>query len=116
MSALTRDLTIEQGTSWSQGWQFRLASDHTTPAYDSTWSVDAQVRAEPDSATVLHEWSTAAGNASLDNTGVLILTVEPAESSAWSWTWASYDVEVSKAGVTTRVLEGHVTVVPEVTR
>lgn len=112
MSAIRRDLTIEQGTTWTHGFQVSVDSVPIT----SGWTVRSQVRARPDADTVLHEWSTSNGNASVDS-GVVKLTVMPAVSSAWSWWFGYYDVEIiSPTGVVLRVASGRVSVSAEVTR
>lgn len=113
MQPITRDLVIPQGTSWTMGW--KLTSDGQ-PLVDSTWTGHAQVRETAEGDVVLHEWASANGTFTIADDGTIILSVTAATSSAWLWRWGVYDVEVSKGVTTHRILEGSVTVDPEVTR
>lgn len=115
MTALRRDLVIEQGASWNQAWRFTVGGQ---PFVDASWTVRAQARQRQDATEVLHEWTSTgpSANASIDNQGTVVLTVEASTSSAWAWRYGVYDLEVSKAGVTHRLVEGLVRVVGEVTR
>jgi len=112
MSALQRDLTVEQGATWAHGFGVTINSI----AIADTWTVRSQVRASPRSTTVLHEWSTAIGNAAVAD-GAVTLSLDPAESSAWEWRAGSYDIEVtSPDGDVYRVASGTIRVNAEVTR
>lgn len=112
MPALQRDFIIEQGTSWAHAFQVKVDG---TPI-GAGWTVRSQVRERASSPVVLHEWSTAAGNAAVVASAVQ-LTITPAQSTAWTWSRAVYDVEVtSPAGATYRVAGGRIVVSPEVTR
>lgn len=113
MTALRRNLTIEQGTTWTQGWQF---NSNGQPMFTSAAVVKAQIRERFDSDAVLHEWSSAAGNATATNDGTVTLTLPAAVSSGWGWRLAVWDLEVTFQGVTWRLVEGRVVVSPEVTR
>lgn len=79
-------------------------------------TVKSQVRPRSDSTTVLHEWSTALGTATV-TTGQVTLIVSAATSSAWTWFDGVYDVELTDgAGKVTRIAGGQIQVSPEVTR
>jgi len=108
MPTSTVNLEIEQGTTWAHGW----AVTYTGAPVDSTWSARGQVRDRAASPTVLHTFA-----ASVDADGNVVIAVEPATSSAWSWRSGVYDVEIQSAdGVVLRVASGHVSVSAEVTR
>lgn len=112
MPALQRDLTIEQGTTWAHSFGVTINS----APIGAGWTVRSQIRERHSAVAVLHEWSTVAGNAAVV-AGAVQLTVPAAVSSAWSWAWGVYDVEVtSPVGDVYRVASGHVAVSPEVTR
>jgi hypothetical protein len=114
--ALSLELTVEQGTSWSHGFIPRV---NATPFLDETWSARAQARPAAASPQVLFEWSTELGNARIDpDTGAVVLLVAPAVSSAWTWKSAVYDLKVFSLDDSTvyRVAQGRIRVVPEVTR
>lgn len=117
MPALSLDLAIEQGVTWAHGFIPQLNGQAV--AAGEGWTANAQARATVTAPEVLHEWSTALGNVGIDaTTGAVTMTVAPAESSAWPWRQAVYDLEVtSPDGSTTyRVAQGKIRVSPEVTR
>ena len=101
------NFTIDQGTTWSYG----VAVKVDGVPIDQTWTATAQVRANSGAAGILHTFTTA-----IVEGGIIILSVTPAESSAWVWRDGIYDLEISKGLVTTRVSQGNVLVNGEVTR
>lgn len=107
------DLLIEQGTSWSRGFVPDLTA--IGMAFDDSWLARAQVRTSANSSTLLHSWSPSDDNLIIED-GVIKLSVEPSESSAWKWTNAVYDLEISKDGLVIRLQEGKVKISPEVTK
>jgi len=111
MPAVHRDLVIEQGVTWSTAWHVQLDGVDLDPA--DGWAARSQVRAKTADPTVLHEFT-----ANLTNS-VVQLSVEPEDSSAWSWRRGVYDVEIFDASAeprVVRIVQGAVTVSPEVTR
>lgn len=109
MTAVHRDLTIEQGVTWSTAWQIRLDGEDL----DEGWQARAQVRATRAAADVLHEFDvTVVGS-------VVGLSVPADESSAWLWRRGVFDVEIFDGSVpprVVRIVEGSVVVRAEVTR
>lgn len=80
-------LAIPQGATWSTWWPILWSGQRR----DLTgWTVRAQVRAELQSATVLHEFSTALGSAAAVNGYVGLLSTP--ESMTWTWTEGVYQV------------------------
>lgn len=116
MPALNLDLAVEQGSTWSHGFLPRVNGEAVLA---EGWTARAQARATPRSSVVLHDWSTAQGNLGIDQSnGALAMTVDAAESSAWDWSSAYYDVEISSpdGDLTYRIAQGRLYVSPEVTR
>lgn len=109
MPAVKTNLTIEQGVDWSHGWLVKVNG----AAINATWTARSQVRKHASLPDVLHTFA-----ASVNADGSVVIAVTPAQSSAWTWTSAVYDVEVvnADASMTLRVAEGSVYVSPEVTR
>lgn len=107
MTARTK-LVIPQGVDWSHGWAVTFNGD----PIDNTWSARSQIRKKPEAATILHQFAVDIVDSAV------VLAVTPAESSAWGWRGAVYDVEIVNAdgSVTLRVAQGPVEVSPEVTR
>lgn len=100
-------LTIKQGSKYAVFWP--VAPDPTGG------TILAQVRVRHTSEEVLHEWSTALGNATVDADGVTLM-VPAAVSETWDWRTGVFDVELTLGGETYRLDEGTVVVEPEVTR
>lgn len=115
MSVRRDRLVIPQGSYWETSWRVR-DSDGVPLADLSGWSARAQIRATLDSASVLHEWSVAAGNVTLSAPWVTLIVFDT-DSDAWTWTDGVYDIEVTDPGARVyRIAEGTVFVSREVTR
>ena len=90
-----------------------------TPVDLTGYSLRMQIRPSPGSTTLYHEANEA--NQRLvkvsPEIGQFALYVSAAESSAWTWRRGVYDLEMTHvaSGLVTRLLEGAVTVSPEVT-
>ena len=111
MSAGTYNFTIEQGTTFSRV----LTLQENGSAMNLTgYSVASQMRSTHDSSTVVATFSGSVTNAS---SGQITLSLTNSQTSAIEEAIYVYDVEItSGAGSVTRILEGNVTVTPEVTR
>lgn len=109
MTLRTDDLVIPQGATWEVRWP--IVGEDGAPADLSGWEARAQARSTIPSPAVLHEFDTAV----VDSSVALKLT--PAESSAFVWTKAVYDVELFHPdGRVVRVTQGAIRIDPEVTR
>ena len=111
MSAGTYNFTIEQGTTFSRV----LTLQENSSAMNLTgYSVASQMRSTHDSSSIVATFSGSVTNAS---SGQLTLSLTNSQTSAIEEAIYVYDVEItSGAGAVTRILEGNVTVTPEVTR
>jgi hypothetical protein len=110
----TDDLLVPQGTTWRVQWPVQDAAGQ--PLNLAGYTARAQVREQRDAATTLHEWTTENGGITLADSTVTLI-VEPSTSTAWTWTFGRYDLElVSSDGSVTRLTQGTVRVDPEVTR
>jgi len=111
MSAGTYNFTIEQGTTFSRV----LTLQENGSAMNLTgYSVASQMRSTHDSSTVVATFSGSVTNAS---SGQITLSLTNSQTSAIEEAIYVYDVEItSGAGAVTRILQGTVTVTPEVTR
>jgi len=111
MSAGTYNFTIEQGTTFSRV----LTLQENGSAMNLTgYSVASQMRSTHDSSTVVATFSGSVTNAS---SGQITLSLTNSQTSAIDEAIYVYDVEItSGAGAVTRILEGNITVTPEVTR
>ena len=78
------------------------------------YSVASQMRSTHDSSSIVATFSGSVTNAS---SGQLTLSLTNSQTSAIDEAIYVYDVEItSGAGSVTRILEGNITVTPEVTR
>lgn len=113
MAAGKYNIDIEQGATWRK----RFNVDVEGTPYDFTGCiVRMQARAKHTSDDVLVQKTTV--DASI-TTGAGYFDVEftDEESALWDWRKAVYDVEIeTPSGDVTRLLEGTITVSPEVTR
>lgn len=108
------NFTIPQGADWSVKWDLVDPQGKKIPT--EGWTVRSHVRRRHTSAEILHEWSSALGNAEITD-GAVILRVANSVSAQWTWKTAVYDVEiVSPEGFVIRLTQGNITVSPEVTR
>jgi len=111
MSAGTYNFTIEQGTTFSRV----LTLQENSSAMNLTgYSVASQMRSTHDSSSIVATFSGSVTNAS---SGQITLSLTNSQTSAIEEGIYVYDVEItSGAGAVTRILQGNVTVSPEVTR
>lgn len=117
MSAVaSHDLTIPAGATYSQTINYKTGSP---AAFVNTTGYTArmQLRTSYSAANASLELTTANGRISLTNAGVITLALTATETAALAAGRYVYDLElVSSGGQVTRLLEGVVTVSPEVTR
>lgn len=109
--ATIRNLTIDQGSTFSLSIEL---SDELGNALNLTgYTIAAQLRKSYGS-TSYTAFTTSAGNTPAN--GVLTLSLTSTQTSALRAGRYVYDIEIQNADGTTRVLEGIITVTPEVTR
>ena len=110
------DLDIWQGQTFTQEivWKDSIG----TPVDLTNYTARMQVRKKVKSSTTEIELTTANGRISLGTTnGTITLTISATDTASLDFTCAVYDLELeSQTSVVTRVLEGSVTLHPEVTR
>lgn len=111
------DIPIEQGATWTLDIS---VTDDNGDAIDLTgYTARMSIRRDADDSTALIELTTANGRISIAAlTGIVTLVLTAAETAAiTTWTRGVYDLElVSAIGTVTRLIQGAVTVLAEVTR
>ena len=111
MAAGTFNFTIEQGTTFNR---VLTLQENGSAMNLSGYSVASQIRSTHDSSSVAGTISCTISNAS---SGQITLTMTNSTTSGIEEGIYVYDIEItSGAGSVTRILEGKVTVSPEVTR
>lgn len=123
MAAGTYDFTIEQGTTFDLKLEWTDSED--VPVDLTGYSARMQVRETKASVTKLAEFKTDDDTITLDDNGEIHILASDTVTSAWDWPVPSgqvnpqgvYDLELESAGgVVTRLIEGTITLSPEVTR
>ena len=107
--ATQKNIVIDQGTTFSEN---VTAKDSTGSAKDLTgYTTTAQIRKSYYSSS-----STDFTTAQVDGTGVITLSLTAAQTGNLKAGRYVYDVESASASETIRVVEGIVTVTPQVTK
>lgn len=112
----TYNITVEQGATFVQPIIWKDDDGNVINLTGATAKM--QVRQYAGATTVLFEASTANGKlAILGDLGQITLTITAAESSAFTWLFGKYDLEVTTAGGSVyRLLRGNITISSEVTK
>lgn len=121
------DFCVDQGASFLTTfvWKLQPPDDEQIPSPNATpvdltgHTLRMQIRPSPGSATLYFEATSANGLLALvsPEVGMFALSIPAVTSSAWTWRRGVYDMEITNpdTGAITRLLEGAVTVSPEVT-
>ena len=111
MSAGTYNFTLEQGATFNR---ILTLQENSSAMNLSGYSVASKFRSTHDSSTVVGTFSCTITDASA---GKLTLSMTNSATSSIEEGIYVYDLEItSGAGAVTRVLQGKITVSPEVTR
>jgi hypothetical protein len=111
MSAGTHNFTLEQGTTFSK--TITVKQDGSALNL-SGYTVRSQMRSTHDSSSVALSFTASVSDAS---NGKITISANDTQTSAVEEGIYVYDLEMeSTLGVVTRLIQGKVTVTPEVTR
>jgi uncharacterized membrane protein YfhO len=103
------NIVIDQGTTFSL--ELNLTNDDASAKDLTNYTVTSQIRKSYDAAT-----KTDFTTAKVDATGQVTISLTAAETAALKSGRYVYDIEIASSSETLRVLEGIVTVTPNVTR
>ena len=111
------DMTVYQGATFNRVFTWKVG----TPAANvnlTSYTARMQLRTTPTASTSVLELTTSNARIILGGSaGTVTLTLTPTETAALAANQYAYDLElVAGNGEVTRLLEGFVTVVAEVTR
>ena len=110
------DFTIYQGATFSQSiaWQ----DENGTPINVTGSAARMQMRASQDEAAPFITLTTENGGIALGGAaGTVTLTISAADTSTLTATGGVYDLEIiSPGGIVTRLLQGAIIIIKEVTR
>tara|TARA_R110002153_G_scaffold231075_1_gene384333 strand:+ start:280 stop:606 length:327 start_codon:yes stop_codon:yes gene_type:complete len=107
--ASAQNLVIDQGTTFSV--TINVAADDGSALDLSDYTVSAQIRKSYHTNTY-----TAFTTAKVNLTGEITLSLTATQTSALKYGRYVYDLEIASSSETVRVIEGIITVTPEVTR
>ena len=107
--ASINNIVIDQGTSFRLS--VVLTNDDGSPKDLSTYQVNSQIRKSYYTNTF-----TAFSTEKVNLTGEITISLSAAETSSLKAGRYVYDIEIEDPSETVRVIEGIVTVTPEVTR
>ena len=107
--ATVSNVVIDQGTTFSL--ELNLTNDDTTAKDLTNYTVTSQMRKSYEATT-----ATAFTTAQVNATGKITISLTAAETAAIKAGRYVYDINIESSTETLRVLEGIVTVTPEVTR
>ncbi len=116
MSAGRYNIKIEQGATFRFDITYR--DSLSQPVNLTGMTARMQIRPIPSSSTILVNATVANGRIALTPlTGRIVVTLSATETAALDFTTARYDLELEALdGTVTRLIEGTVTLSPEVTR
>ncbi len=107
--ATVQNIVIDQGTTFSL--DINLTNDDASAKDLTNYTVASQMRKSYEAST-----KTDFTTAKVDNTGEVTISLTAAQTATLKPGRYVYDVEIASASETLRVLEGLVTVTPEVTK
>ena len=107
--ATVQNIVIDQGTTFSL--DINLTNDDASAKDLTNYTVASQMRKSYEAST-----KTDFTTVKVDNTGKVTISLTAAQTATLKPGRYLYDVEIASASETLRVLEGLVTVTPEVTK
>lgn len=126
MAAGSYSFTIEQGTTLNKVLTWKDNQVTPQPINLTGYTARMQVRPSQSSSTINHEFTTENGGITLGGAlGTITITASAIITAGWTWTIPSgqtkpqgvYDLElVDGSGSVTRLIQGTITLDPEVTR
>lgn len=115
MPAIKVNLTIEQGATYDKSWTWKVGKP-LLPVDMTGYTGRMQIRPAIESAIILLDLSTGSG-LTLGSDGVVRIQIDAVTTAALNFTTkAYYDLEVSSGGLVRRLMQGTVTLAPNVTR
>ena len=112
--AFSYNLILNQGETFQKTFTYKSGG----VAVDlSSHTARMQVRSSYDATSTLIDITSGAGDITLASNGVMVITIASSVTTALAApNTGVYDLEIVLSGVVTRLLQGNVTITPEVTR
>lgn len=113
---LPSPLCIEQGATFKQVFIWKTGNP-AVPVDLTGYTARMQARPTPSDSTIFLDLTTENGGITLGADGSIRLFVSSDETTAYTWKSGVFDLELIDAtGTVTRLIQGAITVSPEVTR
>jgi len=118
MAAGTYNITIEQGATYSMSLTCYSDEAQTTPRDLSGYTARMHVRENKNDAATIIELATGGSGITIsgDNSNVITVLMTAAQTSAFNFVKAYYDLEIVTGATVERLIEGTVALSEEVTR
>jgi hypothetical protein len=114
MSAATTNLIIDQGATWSI--TFTYKNTDGTPINLTGYSAALQLRTSYDAASAALSLTSGSGIVLGGTAGTIAVTATATQTGALTAGEYVYDLELTSSSVVTRLVQGRITVTPQVTR
>ena len=115
--ATAQNLTIDQGADWYVNFTYYTDATQTTPVNLTGYTAALQLRSEPYDSTSALSLATGSGITITGATGFIAVHATASQTGAIQSGYYYYDLEItSPTGIVTRLVQGQITVTPQVTR
>ena len=114
MSAATTNLIIDQGATWEI--TFTYKNSNGTPINLTGYTAALQLRTSYDASSAALSLSSGSGIVLGGTAGTIAVTATATQTGALTAGEYVYDLEVTSSSKVTRLVQGRITVTPQVTR
>lgn len=114
MSAATTNLIIDQGATWEI--TFTYKNSNGTPINLTGYTAALQLRTSYDASSASLSLSSGSGIVLGGTAGTIAVTATATQTGALTAGEYVYDLEVTASSKVTRLVQGRITVTPQVTR
>lgn len=114
MSAATTNLVIDQGATWNITFTYKNASGN--PINLTGYTAALQLRTSYDASSAALSLSSGSGIVLGGTDGTIAVTASATQTGQLTAGEYVYDLEITSSSIVTRLVQGRITVTPQVTR
>ena len=114
MSAATTNLIIDQGATWNITFTYKNTDGN--PINLTGYTAALQLRTSYDAASASLSLTSGSGIVLGGTAGTIAVTATATETGGLTAGEYVYDLEITSSSVVTRLVQGRITVTPQVTR
>jgi hypothetical protein len=114
MSAATTNLIIDQGATWNITFTYKNTDGN--PINLTGYTAALQLRTSYDAASASLSLTSGSGIVLGGTAGTIAVTATATQTGALTAGEYVYDLEITSSSVVTRLVQGRITVTPQVTR